>query len=262
MGAAIRFVNLFPIITTVGAVVDEPIDDERTTVVAKTIEALKPESLFHVGLETENRTEALQWYLAAAKQKYTPAMVNAAHIYMSWNDTGAIRWLKKAALLGDAEAQYLLGVQFLTGDMVDKNLTKAQFLFGEAAASGNVLAMYNVARLEQNETVAVEWYEHAVSKGCAKSSYALGVRALEMNTTDMAEQALQHFLVAAKRNHTKAAYNAATLTVDSDPNKAETLAGQAAKDGMAEAMWMYGWLLKRRGGERQRMPDTKKRRIS
>ncbi|OQY56398.1 MAG: hypothetical protein DRR08_31480 [Candidatus Parabeggiatoa sp. nov. 2] len=54
--------------------------------------------------------------------------------------TKASRWIRKAATQGDSEAQYTLGLMYLKGEGVKKNVRLAKKWFRQAAAQGHAPA--------------------------------------------------------------------------------------------------------------------------
>jgi TPR repeat protein len=54
--------------------------------------------------------------------------------------TKASQWIRKAATQGDSEAQKTLGIMYLKGEGVKRNLSIAKKWFKKAAALGNVQA--------------------------------------------------------------------------------------------------------------------------
>lgn len=80
------------------------------------------EALFQLGLKfaneggSESEAQALGHYLKAAAQNHVRAQANLAMMYahgrgVRRNPTLCMMWLSKAANLGDAEAQYHLGLR-------------------------------------------------------------------------------------------------------------------------------------------------------
>ncbi len=59
----------------------------------------------------------------------------------------AAKWIRKAATAGDREAQNTLGVMYLKGEGVKKNLTLAKKWFKKAATLGHVQAQENLQAL-------------------------------------------------------------------------------------------------------------------
>jgi len=59
----------------------------------------------------------------------------------------AAKWIRKAATAGDSEAQNMLGVMYLKGEGVKKNMNLAKRWFKKAATLGHVQAQQNLQAL-------------------------------------------------------------------------------------------------------------------
>ena len=84
------------------------------------------------------------------------------------NYTEAVKWYRKAAEQGHAEAQYKLGFCYKYGDGVEENLTEAAKWYTKAAEQGKATAQFYLAEMyEKGEGVdkdiaeAVKWYNEA-----------------------------------------------------------------------------------------------------
>ena len=92
------------------------------------------------------------------------------------NTKEAIKWYRKAAENGYADAQFILGMYHTEkeGDSV--------YLITQAAESGHAEAQYvlgncyylGTCTTPENKTVAVKWYRMAAEQGFAKALYKLG----------------------------------------------------------------------------------------
>jgi TPR repeat protein len=58
-----------------------------------------------------------------------------------------LAWQKEQADKGDAYGEYKMGVRYMNGDGVDKNLDKARDLLSKSAAQGNTDASNEMAKL-------------------------------------------------------------------------------------------------------------------
>ncbi|MBO4318772.1 MAG: sel1 repeat family protein [Mailhella sp.] len=89
--------------------------------------------------------------------------------------------LKKMAKGGDAEAQNILGMLYLRGDHVDKDLKAAAGWFRKAADQGNATAMFNLAQMyaqgdgvKKSEKSAFEWFKKSAEGGDADAAFVVG----------------------------------------------------------------------------------------
>jgi len=90
--------------------------------------------------------------------------------------------LRRAAALGDLQAQALLGVCYRYGEGVDSNEGTATYWFRKAAEEGNALAEYMLGDcyklglgVVQDDAEAVVWFRRAAEQGLADAQFALGV---------------------------------------------------------------------------------------
>ena len=164
----------------------------------------------------QDYTEAVKWYRKAAEQGNTYAQekmndyktkqsntstaarqstnnnttttVNARSLvetgmrhYNAKNYAEAVKWFRKAAEQGNADAQYNLGACYYNGQGVTKDYTEAVKWIRKAAEQGFAGAQYNLGNcyykgngVTQNYTEAVKWYRKAAEQGNAEAQYHLG----------------------------------------------------------------------------------------
>ena len=91
-----------------------------------------PEAQYYLGIMynkgfglNQDYTEAMKWYLKAAEQDNKDALCSLANMYLEGEGvkqdyTEARNYFIKAANLGDAAAQYNLGVYIENGDLSSK----------------------------------------------------------------------------------------------------------------------------------------------
>lgn len=93
----------------------------------------------------------------------------------------AVAWYKKAALLGEEDAQNMLGFCYLNGLGIEKNPNLAMEWFQKAAEQGHIVAQSNVGYcysngigVETNYEEAIKWYKYPAEQGDVNAQYALG----------------------------------------------------------------------------------------
>ncbi len=87
----------------------------------------------------------------------------------------------REAELGNASAQFHLGLSYQYGNGVEKDMTKAVEWYHKSADQGHPMAQYYLGLSYENGdgvpkdmTKAVEWYRKAAEQGNAKAQYNLG----------------------------------------------------------------------------------------
>lgn len=127
------------------------------------------------GINGANKSalRAFKWLDMAVHQDHTDAMVTLARVYQSNEDEEhrslAQAYYAKAARLGHADAQYLIGVQ----ESHDCNYQQAIHWITLAAEQGHVEAQLDLAqaydvgmwRQAQDKDKALFWYEQAAAQG-------------------------------------------------------------------------------------------------
>jgi TPR repeat protein len=84
-----------------------------------------------------NRGHAASWYLKAERLGYVPAITGLGHCHFAAEEYEmGVRCYRRAADLGDAEAQYRLGECYLAGEGVRKNRNEAERWFARAVEQG------------------------------------------------------------------------------------------------------------------------------
>jgi uncharacterized protein len=88
---------------------------------------------------TEDASNALRWFLSAAKQGHQKAAYKVGYLYLQVNGIlpaipreQAFRWIQKAARAGYAPAQYELAQLYFQGSIVERNTAQALKLMGQA----------------------------------------------------------------------------------------------------------------------------------
>jgi len=107
----------------------------------------------------KNNQEAVKWFRRAADQGYAEAQYNLGRMYAygqggSRDYQEAVRWYRLAADQGEAAAQYNLGYMYYLGQGVPRNYVRAYMWASLAAAQGDVDAAKGLETLEKEMTPA------------------------------------------------------------------------------------------------------------
>ena len=99
---------------------------------------------------------------------------------VSQNMTKAVKWLRKAAENGNADAQFGVGAAYLYGKGVEKNYQEAVKWLCKSVEQGDPDAMELLGKcyeeglgVEKNLSVAIEWYRKAAELGNNRAKEAL-----------------------------------------------------------------------------------------
>ncbi|MCK9357724.1 MAG: hypothetical protein M0R22_11375 [Dehalococcoidia bacterium] len=164
-----------------------------------------------------------------------------------------VRWYRRAADQGDAEAQFNLGVCYDTGQGVAMDRAKAMWWYRLAADQGHAAAQYNLGVCYDNgwligqgvavdHAEAVRWYHLAAAQGGAKAQYNLGVCFYKGEGVAMDHaEAVHWFRLAAAQGYAAAQYNLGVCFykgrgVAVDHAEADRWFRLAAGRGLAEAI--------------------------
>lgn len=130
---------------------------------------------------------------------------------------------EKSAIQGYSDSQCSLGILYLEGKGVTKNISKANELFEKAAAQGHIQAAYQVgyaAYTSQDYVKSRKWLEISATQGDSASQYYLGL--LHRNNLGGPrddEKAQEWLRKAANQDHLDAKKNLEELNKEIDANK-------------------------------------------
>jgi TPR repeat protein len=182
------------------------------------------------GIPQDNQ-ESVRWLTAAAEQNVIPALLDLGKAYMHPADSTpadvgrAIHYYEKAAGLGSALAQAILGSIFANGQQGKPDYEQA-----------------------------VKWYRKAAEQGQPDGQFGLGVRyALGQGVPVDLEEARRLFTAAAAQGHRSAQFDLGNLYEDGQGTPADrSLAVHyyqlAAEQGMVKAQHRLGLLLAKGNG--------------
>ena len=103
-------------------------------------------------------------------------------LYNEGNYKGAFQHYKKAAELGDVDAQYILSCMFRDGEGVEKDKKKEVYHLEEAAIAGHTFARHNLAIFELNNGRMDRVVKHLIIN--AKLGDDMSVEGLKENYAD------------------------------------------------------------------------------
>jgi len=97
------------------------------------------------------------------------------------DDSEAIRWFRRAADLGLAEAQFNLGFMYAAGRGTERNMSEAARWYSLAAEQDLAAAQFNLGTLyatangvPRDDRLAAEWFRKAADFGLPEAEYNLG----------------------------------------------------------------------------------------
>jgi TPR repeat protein len=135
----------------------------------------------------EDYKEFLHWASAAADQNVLPALVDLANFYTHPPDGSAadlaraMRYSEKAANLGDARAQTMLGNFFASGVQGKPDYEQAAKWYRKASDQGEANAQYALATMLErgsgvsaDPSLAEHYYQLAAERGIAEAQFRLG----------------------------------------------------------------------------------------
>ena len=127
--------------------------------------------------------------------------------------------LRRSALTGDANAQFVIATRYLNGENVSPDAAKAAYWYGRAAVAGLAPAQYRMATLyergtgvERNMQAALSWYERAGALGNVKAMHNAAVISAgnDAGAADYA-RAFKWFTLAANHGLKDSEFNLAVL---------------------------------------------------
>ena len=165
----------------------------------------------------------------------------------------AVKWFAKAAELGYANAQWMLGYCYEMGQGVAKDYVVAVKWYREAAAQGHITAQwflgscYEIGKgVAKDYTEAAKWYREAAKQGDAWSQSSLGRcyeygKGVALNHTE----AVKWYMYAAEQGNAWSQYSLGRCYeqgkgVYSDQEMAAMWYRKAATQGNADAQYSLG----------------------
>ncbi len=122
-----------------------------------------------------------------------------------------VKWCTLAANQGHHEAQSHLGMLYLDGVGVSKDVVLAEKWLTLGSDGGSVLGMHNLGTIHiegltktPSRQIAKSLFERAAQSDCVESMYSLGLMA---NESEDYQSAFRWYTTAAEKGHSDAAHN-------------------------------------------------------
>lgn len=161
----------------------------------------------------------------------------------------AVECFRKAAALGDANAQYSLGSMYYGGLGVERDIEQATVWLGKAAGQGHAEAKRHLKEMRRAGREVVDGWLTAAAKGDATAQYNLGqMYEVGEGVAQSDKQAAAWYAKAAAQGHTDAQYDLGVmyqkgLGVAEDWARAAEWYRKAADQGHANAQYLLARLL-------------------
>lgn len=126
---------------------------------------------------------AATWWKKAAEQNEVIACLNLVYLYEDdiKDSVASLHYLKKAAELGSPEANNNMGINYILGHMVDKDVTKAIYYFKRSADAGLSIACNNLGIIYfgkeygiKDRKLAALYWKRGAELGSPKCQYGYG----------------------------------------------------------------------------------------
>jgi TPR repeat protein len=170
--------------------------------------------------------QALEWYQKAAKQGNSDAQQrlesDESDMTKKMTEFNYVKVLEYSELANqrDIEAKYQLGVAFLNGDGVVKNVARTVELCKEAAVLGHSKAQFQLGLIyykaigkvvSRDYSTAIYWWREAAKQKNTDALFQLGYAFFykEENDANLIEQAIEYWHEAAELGHQEAQYHLA-----------------------------------------------------
>lgn len=167
-----------------------------------------------VGIEKDIR-RAKKYYEKSAKLENTFACYSLAKLILAEDNPTiteiktAIEYLEQASTSGNQYAQYSLGVLYLNGKYVEKNIYKAIELFELSSKQSNEYAAYQLGKLflkgediEKDIPSAVKWFLISAEKGNQYAQYLLGkIYFMGDGVIENKEEAIKWFTISSEQGN-------------------------------------------------------------
>jgi TPR repeat protein len=192
--------------------------------------------------------ESIQWYKKAAEEDHKLACSVLADIYINGvpdrlepDFPQGIKWLRKAAKLGQLSSMNKLGTYIIKGTVIGVKSEEGVKWVVKAAENGYAPAQTNVGvwcingdLVEQNNPKAEEWLLKAASQKFSSAQFYLGQFYLQGRDDDEGkpnhQKAIEYYKLAARQGEARALYHLGMIYMD----------GMGVKKSFKEA---YKWFV-------------------
>lgn len=163
--------------------------------------------------QLRNNQLAIRYFTQSAQKGYLPALqfMGKYTLLHEKDPKAALVWFKKAADVGDVEAQMFTAAAYMYGLGVKKNDDIAAKYYINAAKNGNAIAQFTLAdnfinsRNASNQKLGLIWLNKAVANGSLPALAKLGELLIEGKMVDKDEKQGMEFLNrAASQNYPQA----------------------------------------------------------
>ncbi len=173
-----------------------------------------------------NREEMfMRWYQRSAELGVSGSQNIVGEMYMVGfhnlprSDKKAAEWFRKAVAGGSRDARVNLGIMYLEGRGVDRDINQGVELIRSSAGDGYARAQYRLGSLyeqgvgvAQDETQALEWYRKAAQGGNTAAQLQLGLMfAYGRGVPQQIGEAVRWLRQGARQNDKAAQYHLAML---------------------------------------------------
>jgi len=175
-------------------------------------------------------------------------IASAANALKSGNYSQAMAMAQPLAEKGNPDAQLLMGIMYMRGLGISKDMSMAYDMYRKAAEQGQAAAMHNLASMHYrgegvriNFSEAREWNKKAAEAGLtiAQHDYAAMLESGVGGDRDL-NGAARYYQLAARGGYTNASYKLGRMLAGQNPQASMRFLCQAASKNHAEAKKMLG----------------------
>jgi len=163
----------------------------------------------------------------------------------------AVVWYQKAANKGESQAQYELGLVYMSGEGVSKNYNEGVSWLKKAAEQGHAQAQYNLSLayykgngVAKSSTQSINWLTKSAEKGYEKAQNELGktYRDGDEGVSKDLKQSIKWFRKSAEQGFPEAQYNLGVVLLQQNEKDKEAIEWflKAAEQGFMHAQYDVG----------------------
>jgi len=163
----------------------------------------------------------------------------------------AVVWYQKAANKGVSQAQYELGLVYMSGEGVSKNYNEGVSWLKKAAEQGHAQAQYNLSLayykgngVAKSSTQSINWLTKSAEKGYEKAQNELGktYRDGDEGVSKDLKQSIKWFRKSAEQGFPEAQYNLGVVLLQQNEKDKEAIEWflKAAEQGFMHAQYDVG----------------------